>query len=64
MGPGRRTLRVHPPWQREPLKKDAKETCVVIEADATEEESRGRFTLKVSSEDGTRSIVLTGVTFP
>jgi hypothetical protein len=64
VGPGRRTLRVHPPWQREPLTDDAKDTRVVIEADATEEESRGRFTLKVSSEDGTRSIVLTGVTFP
>jgi len=64
VGPGRRTLRVHSPWQREPLTDDAKDTRVVIEADATEEESRGRFTLKVSSEDGTRSIVLTGVTFP
>jgi uncharacterized protein (TIGR02268 family) len=64
VGPGRRTLRVHPPWQREPLGYGVADTRVVIEADATEEESRGRFTLKVSSEDGTRTIVLTGVTFP
>jgi uncharacterized protein (TIGR02268 family) len=64
VGPGRRTLRVHPPWQREPLSDDAKDERVVIEADATEAETRGRFTLKVWSEDGTRSITLSGVTFP
>jgi uncharacterized protein (TIGR02268 family) len=64
VGPGRRTLRVHPPWQREPLGYDAKDKRVVIEADATEAETRGSFTLKVWNEDGTRSIVLTGVTFP
>jgi hypothetical protein len=37
---------------------------VVIEADATEAGTRGSFTLKVWNEDGSRSIVLTGVTFP
>ena len=64
VGPGRRTLRVHFPWQREPLRYGVADTRVVIEADATEAEARGRFTLKVWNEEGTRSIVLTGVTFP
>lgn len=64
VGPGRRTLRVHPPWQREPLRYGVADARVVIEADATEEEARGSFTLKVWNEDGARSIVLTGVTFP
>jgi uncharacterized protein (TIGR02268 family) len=64
VGPGRRTLRVHPPWQREPLRYGVEGNRVVIEADATEAETRGSFTLKVWGEDGARSIVLTGVTFP
>jgi hypothetical protein len=37
---------------------------VVIEAEATEVETRGRFTLKAWDEDGTRTIILTGMTFP
>jgi uncharacterized protein (TIGR02268 family) len=64
VGPGHRTLRVRRPWQYEPLTEGAKDRRVVIEADATEEETRGSFTLKVSNEDGTRSITLSGVTFP
>jgi uncharacterized protein (TIGR02268 family) len=64
VGPGHRALRVHPPWQREPLRFGVADTRVVIEADATEAETRGSFTLKVWNEDSTRSIVLTGVTFP
>jgi uncharacterized protein (TIGR02268 family) len=64
VGPGRRMLRAHSVWQPEPLSADAKDRRVVIEADATKEESRGSFTLKLWNEDGTRSIVVTGVTFP
>jgi uncharacterized protein (TIGR02268 family) len=64
VGPGRRTLRVKPPWQHESLSYDAKDRRVVIEADATEAETRGSFTLKVWNEDGTQSIIVTGVTFP
>jgi uncharacterized protein (TIGR02268 family) len=64
VGPGRRMMRAHPLWQPEPLSADAKDNRVVIEADATEEESRGSFTLKVWSEDGTRSIIVSGITFP
>jgi hypothetical protein len=37
---------------------------IVIEADATEAESQGSFTLKVWNEEGTRSVIVTGVTFP
>jgi uncharacterized protein (TIGR02268 family) len=64
VGPGRRTLRVKPPWQPEPISSTAKNALVVIEAEATEAEIRGTFTLKVWDADGTRSIVITGVTFP
>ncbi len=64
VGPGRRMLRVKPPWQREPLREEAEDRRVVIEVEATEAETRGTFTLKLWDADGTRSIVLTGVTFP
>ncbi len=64
VGPGRHALRVHPPWQREPLRSEAEDARVVIEAEATETESRGSFTLKVWNEDGTRSLIISGVTFP
>jgi uncharacterized protein (TIGR02268 family) len=64
VGPGRRTLRVKPPWQRELLRYEEEDVHVVIEAEATEVETRGSFTLKVWGEDGTRTIILTGVVFP
>jgi len=64
VGAGRRALRVKPPWQREPLRNEAKDRRVVIEADATEAETRGSFTLKVWGEDGTRTIILAGAVFP
>jgi uncharacterized protein (TIGR02268 family) len=64
VGPGRRPLRVYPPWQAAPFSPGAKDPRVVIEADATEAESRGSFTLKLWDAEGTRSIIVTGVTFP
>jgi uncharacterized protein (TIGR02268 family) len=64
VGLGRRVLRVMPPWQLEPLRYESKDRRVVIEAEATEAETRGRFTLRVWGEDGTRTIILTGVVFP
>jgi uncharacterized protein (TIGR02268 family) len=64
VGPGRRPLRVYPPWQAEPLGPGAKDMRVVIEADATETETRGSFTLKLWDAEGTRSLIVTGVTFP
>jgi hypothetical protein len=63
VGPGRRPLRVNPPWQPEPLSYEAKGRRVVIEADATEAESRGSFTLKEWDAEGTRSVIVPGVTF-
>jgi len=47
VGPRRRTLRVKPPWQREPLSSAANDRRVVIEAEATEAETRGSYTLKL-----------------
>jgi len=64
VGLGRRALRVKPPWQREPLRDEAKDRRVVIEAEATEAEILGTFTMKVWDEDGTRTLLLTGVVFP
>jgi uncharacterized protein (TIGR02268 family) len=64
VGPSRRALRVNPPWQREPLRDEAEDRRVLIEAEATEAETRGNFTLKVWGADGTRTIILTGVVFP
>ncbi|WP_224365425.1 DUF2381 family protein [Hyalangium versicolor] len=64
VGPRSRALRTESPWQRGPLHDGAKDVRVVIEAAATEAETRGTFTLKVWDADGTRSITLTGVTFP
>jgi uncharacterized protein (TIGR02268 family) len=64
VGPGRRALRVKPPWQREPLREEAEDQRMVIEAEGTEAATRGSFTLKVWDEDGTRTIILTGVVFP
>lgn len=64
VGPGRRTLRVKPPWQREPINSGVKDWRVVLEAEATEAERRGSFTLKLWDAEGTRSVIITGVTFP
>jgi len=64
VGPGGHTLRVSLPWQAEPIGFESKDSRVVIEAEATEAETRGTFALKLWDASGTRSIVLTGVTFP
>jgi uncharacterized protein (TIGR02268 family) len=64
VGPNRRVLRVNPPWQFEPLRYEAEDRRVVIEVEATEAETRGSFTLKVWDDDGTRSVIVSGVTFP
>jgi uncharacterized protein (TIGR02268 family) len=64
VGPGRRMLSVKHPWQQSPITDATQDRRVIIEADATEEETRGSFTLKLWEADGTRSITLSGVTFP
>lgn len=37
---------------------------MVVEAEATAEEARGTFTLKVWEAGGTRTVTIGGVTFP
>lgn len=64
VGPGRRTLRVLPLWQSQPIDPSVINGRVVIEAEATEQETRGSFRLKLWNEDGTRSVIVSGVTFP
>jgi uncharacterized protein (TIGR02268 family) len=64
VGPGHLTLRVLSVWPREPLSSDVEEGRVIIEAEATKEQSRGSFTLKLWNADGTRSLTVSGVTFP
>jgi uncharacterized protein (TIGR02268 family) len=64
VGPGRRTLRVKAPWQRQPITSGVEDRRVVIEAEATKAEAQGTFTLKLWDASGARSIVVTGVTFP
>ncbi|WP_224363552.1 DUF2381 family protein [Hyalangium versicolor] len=64
VGRDHRALRVQHPWQSTPLTFGSKEQRVVIEAEATEEETQGSFTLKVWGEDGTRNLIISGITFP
>jgi uncharacterized protein (TIGR02268 family) len=64
MGPGGRTLRVFPPRQREPVRFESEEQRLLVEAEATEEEARGTFTLKLWDAEGSRTVTLSGVTFP
>jgi uncharacterized protein (TIGR02268 family) len=64
VGPGRQALRVLRTWQRGPISAGAKDQRVWIEAEATPEEARGTFTLKVWEAQGARSITVTGVRFP
>jgi uncharacterized protein (TIGR02268 family) len=64
MDPEGRTLRVFPPRQRDPVRFDKKEQRLLVEAEATEEEVRGTFTLKLWDAEGSRTVTLSGVTFP
>jgi hypothetical protein len=50
-------------WQPEPLPPEGKKR-VVVEAEATEEQTRGTFLLKLGETSGPRTITLRGVTFP
>ena len=64
IGPTGETLRVLETWQQEPIA-PGKSRHVVVEVEATEQEARGPFTLKLwaGEEDG-RNVTLRGVTFP
>lgn len=66
VGRGGRTVRVLSLRQREPVRfgDGDNEQRVLIDAEATEKEAQGTFTLKLWDADGVRSVVLGGVTFP
>jgi uncharacterized protein (TIGR02268 family) len=64
VGPGPDTLRVLPPRQREPIRFGVAGQRILIEAEATEAKAQGTFTLTLWNSDRSRSLVLTGVTFP
>jgi uncharacterized protein (TIGR02268 family) len=64
MGSGHRALRVLPPLQRETIRADDQKQRVLIEADATQQEAKDTFTLKIWDASGVRSFILSGVTFP
>ncbi len=56
-------LKVLPVWQDGPIAPGGRQ-FVVVEAEATAEEARGTFTLKMREEGGTRTVTIGGVTFP
>lgn len=58
------TLRVLPLWQSEPIASTSRHLRVVVEAEASEEEARGPFTLKLWEAGGKRTFTLGNVTFP
>ena len=51
-------------WQPAPLRPGEKREVVWVEAELTEEQARGRFTLKLWDAGGTRTFSVGGVTFP
>ncbi|MBZ4414697.1 DUF2381 family protein [Myxococcus sp. XM-1-1-1] len=57
------TLKVLPVWQDAPIA-PGENRFVVVEADATEEEARSTFTLKMWEAGGTRTVTIGGVAFP
>ncbi len=56
-------LKVLPVWQGGPIAPGGRQ-FVMVEAEATAEEARGTFTLKMREEGGTRTVTIGGVTFP
>jgi uncharacterized protein (TIGR02268 family) len=64
VGPGDSTLRVRPPRPQKPIRLGDPSQHILIEMEATEEEAQGTFTLKLWNTDRSRSILLSGVSFP
>jgi uncharacterized protein (TIGR02268 family) len=64
VGPGDNTLRVLALRQQEPILFGGPGQRILIEVEATEEEAQGTFTLKLWDTDRSRSILLSGVSFP
>ncbi|XXF78087.1 DUF2381 family protein [Myxococcaceae bacterium GXIMD 01537] len=56
-------LKLLPLWQEAPVDWEI-QRGVMVEAEATADEARGTFTLKLWEEGGTRTVTLRGVTFP
>ncbi|WP_257456268.1 DUF2381 family protein [Archangium lipolyticum] len=63
VGKGGAPLRVLRVWQPEPLPPGGRRR-VVVEAEATEEQARGAYVLRMGEANGPRTITLRGVTFP
>lgn len=57
------SLKVLPVWQATPIAPGGQQ-FVVVEAEATTAESSGTFTLKLWGEGGSRTVTVSGVTFP
>lgn len=57
-------LRVLPVWQLEPITSDSRNARVIVEAEASENEARGPFVLKLWEAGGMRTVTLGNVTFP
>ena len=57
------SLKVLPVWQKGPLAPGGTQ-LVVVEAEAPAKDTSGTFTLKLWGEGGTRTVTVSGVTFP
>jgi len=57
-------LRVITLWQPAPIASGLESGRLVVEADATEAQAHGPFTLTLWDEDGQRTVVIANVTFP
>lgn len=57
-------LRVLPAWQSEPLTPELRKPRVIVEAEASETEAQGPFTLKLWEAGGKRTVTFGNVTFP
>ncbi|QRN94903.1 DUF2381 family protein [Archangium violaceum] len=64
VGKGGARLRVLRVWQPEPILPGKKRGLVVVEAEATEEQARGAYVLRLGEASGPRTVTLRGVTFP
>lgn len=64
VGPGGRAVQVLSLRQREPVRFGGLSQRILIDAEATQEEAQGTFTLMVWNEGGLQSLILSGVTFP
>jgi uncharacterized protein (TIGR02268 family) len=64
VGAGGRELRGVRVWQSGPVEPGGSEARVIVEADATEGEAQGTWTLKLWDASGKRTVILDGVVFP